>query len=184
VLLVTRPLVADNFAIGDPSMIEYIGWNAQPIPWIVCMNEEMAKDRILETENLTDNLEDAEADWLINWAIAQLPAVLNGAENEDIAGERLGMLMAIMRRLNRIVPDRANTPVEDLSAAIQDYLTEAGKLFEQAQQPVNTVEIANKIKQESTLEALKTLVNLTQKSAVPPPDSADFTSLDDFASLV
>jgi hypothetical protein len=40
------------------------------------MDKTIFKDRILETKNLTDELEDADADWLLNWGINVLDQVL------------------------------------------------------------------------------------------------------------
>ncbi len=66
------------------------------------MEKERFIERILETENLTSELEDPEANWLLNWGIQQLDQVLVSVEDEETAGDRVNALMAVMRKINRI----------------------------------------------------------------------------------
>ena len=70
---------------------------------IFVMYKQPFIDRILETENLTDELEDAEANTLINWGIAQLDRALQGVDDPEDAGKRVNDLMAVMRKINRIL---------------------------------------------------------------------------------
>src|SRR5262249_5634933 len=71
------------------------------------MDRQTAIDRITETENLTDGLEDDDANWLLDWGIAQVDGLVTGIKDEDEAGEKLNQLMSVMRTLNQIAADRA-----------------------------------------------------------------------------
>jgi hypothetical protein len=53
------------------------------------MDRQTAIDRITETENLTDGLEDDDANWLLDWGIARVDGLVTGIADEDAAGEKL-----------------------------------------------------------------------------------------------
>ena len=92
------------------------------------MEKRRFVERILETENLTDQLEDAEANLLLEWGTAQLDGILQGIEDEEAAGARVNALMAVMRKINRILGSREDTAAEDLEAdllALSGLLTSA-----------------------------------------------------------
>jgi hypothetical protein len=101
------------------------------------MDKARFKERILETENLTDELEDIEANWLLNWGISHLDDVL-GAD-PIAAGDRVNALMAVMRKINRIAGNYASKDpqdlVEDLSSLNDLYLAAFG--------PVETAKIGS-----------------------------------------
>jgi len=59
-------------------------------------------DRLLESENLTDELEDDDANWLLNWGIAQIEIVVEGQPDPEAAAKKVNALMRFMRLLNRI----------------------------------------------------------------------------------
>jgi hypothetical protein len=71
-------------------------------------------DRMLEVENLTDALEDDEADFLLKWGVAQLKQKLGEVEDDEAAGEYTNALMGFMRTLNQIVGDLENLQPESL----------------------------------------------------------------------
>ena len=71
-------------------------------------------DRMLEVENLTDSLEDDDADYLINWGVAQLRENVTKSEDIDFAGEYTNDLMGFMRSLNRIMGDPDSVTTDDL----------------------------------------------------------------------
>lgn len=66
------------------------------------MNKQPFIERMLETENLTDELEDADASWLLDWGNNQLDLVLKGVKKEETANQRVTDLMAVMRKINRV----------------------------------------------------------------------------------
>ena len=67
------------------------------------MQKERFVERILEAENLCDDLEDADANRLINWGINQVDVILAGITDEELAGKKINALMAVMRKINRLV---------------------------------------------------------------------------------
>lgn len=92
------------------------------------MDKQIFIDRILETENLTDELEDSEADWLLNWGISKLDQVLIYAEDEESAAEKVQALMKAMRKVNRITGSRAGEELEELAvdlAVLNDLFANA-----------------------------------------------------------
>jgi hypothetical protein len=92
------------------------------------MDKQAAIDRILETENLTDGLEDEDAHWLLDWGIHTLPILIGEVEDDDIAGEKLNQLMAVMRKINQTVADRQDAAAEDLA----EVITGLGRAYAQA----------------------------------------------------
>lgn len=71
-------------------------------------------DRMLEVENLTDALEDDNADFLLNWGIEQLKQELGRIEDNEAAGVYTNNLMGFMRMVNHIAGDRENVQTDDL----------------------------------------------------------------------
>ena len=67
------------------------------------MDTQPFKERMLEIENLTDELEDSEANWLLNWGAAQLDWVLHGVKDQETAGQKANALYAVMRKINRMM---------------------------------------------------------------------------------
>jgi hypothetical protein len=136
------------------------------------VEEQIAIDRILETENLTDGLEDDDASWLLDWGIAQVHGLISGIEDDDFAGAKVNALMAVMRRLNQIAADREVLSTEVLSGEIRDFT----KLYQKAfgKQPhidkidnaayTHTAEI---ICHQSPLDAIQTMLALVVPT--PPP---------------
>lgn len=125
------------------------------------MDQQRAKERILETENLTDALEDEDADWLLNWGIAHIPDVLKDTHDEEAAGEKVNALMAVMRELNTITADRAAQGAPALAEKIQK-LTEAHRqAFGHAPQvtPEAAKQVASTLAEKSPHEALETLID-------------------------
>lgn len=100
------------------------------------MDKERFTERILETENLTDELEDADANWLLDWGVNKLDTVLQNSPDDETSGSRVNALMAVMRKINRIVGGYADKSpaslAEDLSS-LRDLFATA---FETAGVPV------------------------------------------------
>lgn len=78
---------------------------------ILSFEEHMEKQRyiehILETENLTDALEDSDASWLLDWGISKLDDVLQGVGDREMADRRVSALMAVIRKMNAIAGNGA-----------------------------------------------------------------------------
>jgi hypothetical protein len=93
------------------------------------MDRQTAIDRITETENLTDGLEDDDANWLLDWGIAQVDGLVTGIKDEDAAGEKLNQLMSVMRTLNQIAADRAAKAPDALAGDIRTFLERYQQAF-------------------------------------------------------
>lgn len=93
------------------------------------MDRQTAIDRITETENLTDGLEDDDANWLLDWGIAQVDGLVTGIKDEDAAGEKLNQLMSVMRTLNQIAADRAAKSPDALASDISTFLERYQQAF-------------------------------------------------------
>ena len=82
------------------------------------MDRQSFIDRMLETENLTDQLEDDDANILLDWGIGQIDNLLEDIDNdEELAGTRINNLMDFMRGLNMFagqIPNVAVTALDDL----------------------------------------------------------------------
>jgi hypothetical protein len=151
------------------------------------MDRQTAIDRITETENLTDGLEDDDANWLLDWGIAQVDGLVTGIKDEDAAGEKLNQLMSVMRTLNQIAADRAAKPPDALADDIRTFLERYQQAFgapktatpsaalpahatAQASQGVNqgvnqAAQAASKIAGMSPKEAMQYLLSLAQAGA-------------------
>jgi outer membrane biosynthesis protein TonB len=93
------------------------------------MDRQTAIDRITETENLTDGLEDDDASWLLDWGIAHVDGLVTGVEDEDAAGEKLNQLMSVMRTLNQIASERAAESPDALATDIRTFLERYQQAF-------------------------------------------------------
>ena len=79
------------------------------------MEKDIFVERMLEVENLTDELEDAQANWLLNWGISRLDGVLQGAADAEAGGDKANALMAVMRKINRMAGARRKADPETLA---------------------------------------------------------------------
>lgn len=105
------------------------------------MNKEAATERLTETENLTADLEDADANWLIDWGIGQLDPLVLSIADDDQADEKLAQLMAVMRSLGKIAAHRANRDPSLLTDDIKGFLSQYATTFGKAA-PLNAIDIA------------------------------------------
>jgi hypothetical protein len=82
------------------------------------MEKSLYVERMLGTENLTDELEDLQADWLLNWGVTRLDRalLLAAADDTESAGIQVNALMAVMRKINRITGARRSADPEALAA--------------------------------------------------------------------
>jgi hypothetical protein len=126
------------------------------------MNEKTAIERILETENLTDGLEDDDADWLLKWGIGYVHGLIGEIEDDEIAGEKISDLMAVMRKLNQIAADRVVKPVEALAEDIEALAHRYAKAFGKVRtlNAGDTQRAAAAIRQKSPRETVQFLTAL------------------------
>lgn len=78
------------------------------------MNLDLAKERLLEIENLTDQLNDEDANWLINWAIGKLVLALE----ESSSPEQTDRVIDMARTLNNSAVD---PKPDNIAAFLQTY---------------------------------------------------------------
>jgi len=85
------------------------------------VDRQVLIDRLLESENLTDNLEDEDANVLIKWGIAQIDHLLGGINDEETAGTKINHLMNLMRQVNSIAGNPSTISQEKLLKLLEQY---------------------------------------------------------------
>ncbi len=90
------------------------------------MDQQVFIDKILETENLTDNLEDKPADALLKWGTAQVGKLIQGVDDDEAAGAKVNDLMHVMRGLNSLAGNPADVTHEKIADLINRYMTLVG----------------------------------------------------------
>jgi hypothetical protein len=123
------------------------------------MDKQLYVDRILESENLTDELQDPDARWLLDWGISQLDAVLQKASSEEDAGEKVTAWMGALRKINRMLGARDGKSQEALAAdcmALASFYAQAFGLETTASQ-ARCDAAAAQLSQGTTRQALKFL---------------------------
>ncbi len=132
--------------------------------------EDIAKDRILETENLTDALDGDSANWLIDWAVAQIPVLLRDVTDEAAANEIIYNLMQTMRSLNGLGADAAELPAVDLIESVREFSIRFGTVNKAALvlDEDRIRQTAEQIAGKPPLESLPYLVNLIKPAAITP----------------
>lgn len=86
------------------------------------IDTQLLKDRMLEAENLTDNLEDDDAKYLLDWGVSQIPLVTSEAADMEYAGQRLTFLMRTMRIINRIAGNWPDLEPGHLAELLENYI--------------------------------------------------------------
>ncbi len=121
------------------------------------MDRQLYVDRLLESENLTDQLEDDEANHLLDWGIAHIDGLINGASGADEAGDKVNRLMAVMRGLNSLAGD----PRRVTSDALVDLLGRYNQLAGGAAQ-ADESEIRSMIERVSKAEPGQAVAHLVE----------------------
>ena len=109
------------------------------------MNKDRFSDRLLETENLTDNLQDNEANILIDWGINQIEPLVRDLDDEEIAGDKVNALMRFMRGINGLVGSLVDISPEGLQDLVERYAQVFGEAHkaEQAEYEAVAASVAN-----------------------------------------
>ena len=94
----------------------------------MAVDEQILTDRILEAENLTDELEDDAATPLLKWGTGQVGRLVRNVEDEELAGGRINALMAVMRQINRLVGRGPNSP-DELTAGLGQLIELYARAF-------------------------------------------------------
>src|SRR5512145_1139934 len=93
------------------------------------MDTQKYVDRLLENENLTGDLEDEEADWLMKWGIQQLTIVTDGLIEAEAANEKVSALMTFMRRVGRTAARKNSRTPEELVENLQELSSFYARAF-------------------------------------------------------
>lgn len=139
------------------------------------MDVSEAKDRMLEVENLTDALEDDDANWLLDWGTKQVGTLIQGIADDDQAGEKVTQLMGVMRSVNRITGDRNAAPPDELADDIHQLVDKYNAAFGTSVSPSDDeikalVGRIGTLGERDTMQAL--LDSVAQPSAAPSASTA------------
>ena len=85
------------------------------------MERQTFVDRLLESENLTDQLEDEDANLLLDWGIAKIDGLIEGVADHEAAGEKVNGLMHVMRGLNTLAGDPSGVSAQGLIDLLDRY---------------------------------------------------------------
>jgi phosphatidylserine/phosphatidylglycerophosphate/cardiolipin synthase-like enzyme len=147
---------------------------------MMAMDEDLAIERITENENLTDGLEDDDANWLLHWGTSRVGGLIAGIDDDEMAGEKVNQLMAVMRSFNAIAADRSTkTPAalgDDIRALRDQYRATFGGISPANEHAItrlsNTMSsmTARAAMQQllAFLEAPETLPEAQKPKAIPP----------------
>jgi hypothetical protein len=124
------------------------------------MDEKIFVERILENENLTSNLVDDDANWLLNWGTGQVKGLIQGIGDVDVAGEKVSALMAVMRKMNRIVGEGDWPSIDELVPELETLAELSAQAFGIPQNASTTKweAVANQLVQMTPPQALQFLV--------------------------
>lgn len=86
-------------------------------------------DRLLESENLTDNLDDEAANLLIKWGIGQIDHLIEG-KDEEAAGTAVNHLMGLMRVVNSIAGNPAAYSTDSLVKLMDGFTATFDKEYQ------------------------------------------------------
>ena len=121
------------------------------------VDRQVLIDRLLESENLTDNLEDDDANTLINWGVAQIKPLVKGITDEDAAGEKVNHLMDLMRQVNSIVGNLSTVSEEKIQTLLEQFTQTFDKDHHVSAEERKAV--AEKLSQMQAGEAVKYLLD-------------------------
>jgi hypothetical protein len=94
------------------------------------MDHQLFIDRLLETENLTDNLEDDDANLLLDWGVAQIAGLIKDITDHEAAGEKINGLMHVMRGLNSVAGNPAGASHETIADLLSRYRQSFGETIQ------------------------------------------------------
>jgi hypothetical protein len=89
---------------------------------------QLAAEMILDSEGLTDDLEDAAAKRLLNWGVAQAERLAEQSVEDD-AERSVGGVRRLIKRVNNLVADRARLTDDEFAAELDDLSALAGELL-------------------------------------------------------
>jgi Ca2+-binding EF-hand superfamily protein len=120
------------------------------------VDRQVLIDRLLESENLTDNLEDDDANTLIKWGIAQINPLVKDIDDEETAGVKINHLMSVMRQINSIAGNLSTVSEEKLQKLLEQYTQTFDKAHHISDE--ERKQVAEKLSQMQPGEAVKYLL--------------------------
>lgn len=140
--------------------------------WSNILDRQVAIDRITETENLTDNLEDDDANWLIDWGINKAADLIAPINDDEAAGAKLNAVMAVMRKLNQIVGSHASKDTDALADDVRVLAMMYASAFGSAHQMDATglKHAAKAIAPKTPRETLEYLLNHVSPESTSTPE--------------
>jgi hypothetical protein len=88
--------------------------------------KQLAAEMVLDSESLTDDLEDIAAKRLLDWGLAQAEHMATQATDQDLDRSVSG-IRRLIKRVNNLVADRAVLTDDELAAELNDLATLAGQ---------------------------------------------------------
>lgn len=143
------------------------------------MDPTLAVDRILETGNLTDNLRDTEANWLIDWGVQSVRALVAPIADENTGWEAVSQLMGLMRELNKLAATATTGNAERLTEEVKHFLGHYAAVFATADhsQTADVAGLVATLQAAAPLECLQQVVGFAaaQGAAVQRPGTSSGT---------
>lgn len=90
--------------------------------------KRLAAQMILDSESLTDDLEDAAAKRLLDWGVAQVERLVEEAANDDVE-RSVGGLRRLIKRVNNLVADQATLTDGEFAVELDELAAMAGQLL-------------------------------------------------------
>jgi|GEM_PF-5270551 len=134
------------------------------------MEPERFAERMLEAENLTDELEDGEAQRLLDWGLAELGRVLRDVQDAQLASERASTLMSVMRKINRLVGGMAGKDAAELAEELATLieLHASADPHASAPDPQSIQQAAARLAELNVRDALELVFQLNAPAAAKP----------------
>ncbi len=135
---------------------------------------ESVMARLYEDEGLTTDLDDSEAQQLLKWAEAQVAQMAETQTDEAVFDEIFGVLRQFVKRVNRVVGQRAELAPEELSEQLSK-LAENARALNAGELPAQALSASAQSLESTTPSALIDI--LTSWVAPRAPQSDNPTSL-------
>jgi len=90
--------------------------------------KRLAVEMILNSEGLTDDLQDAAAKRLLNWGVVQAERLATGAGGDEL-DRVLSRLRRLVKRVNSLVADRSTLGDDEFAAMLNELVAAASELF-------------------------------------------------------
>lgn len=114
-------------------------------------------DRMLENENLTGDLKDEAAGWLLDWGAARLKEMAAETPDPETLSQKAAALMKFMHGLNRLAGHPPRADAAALPPLAESYAAAFGT--SRAANQAECTEAAARVSEMAPREALEFLIN-------------------------